>query len=525
MTSTVSPYSTALELQRPKPTYVKSKDDQERVSVYNTYEDIFNNVKEAFAVKLRSPDGEEIGQRFVPAARTIIEATNRYLAKSPELVMSVPADVTMADQDLELFSAYLEKQWKREEVGVKFASIKRWMLIRGDALLHLSADPSKEEGSRIRVTELDPSTYFPIHDNIDPERVNGAYIVTIVLDDGGEEIAQRIEYRKIRTAEDAAAFPGSVLGGIFYRRMYFEKDGWDDRAPEFTAEDLTAVDTPAWAAAPAGTPDPATGYALPSQITSIPVYHFRNNRRGTEPFGLSELQGIETILAGLTQTLTDEDLAMALAGIGVYVTDSGSPKDEQGNEQDWVIAPASVLELERDTKFARVEGVTTLEPMIQHTEQLNAAARETSGTPDVAIGRVDVQVVESGVALAISMAPIISKNQEKEEELKSKMDQFLYDLVNMWLPAYEAAGGNGVVVEIHFADPLPVNRKDVVSEVTELVKNKVIPIRFALQILKDKLGYDIDPEKMAAEVQAEQAAALDAAGARLDAEAGGGAIA
>lgn len=520
MPSTVSPYSTALELKRPRPSWVPGKEDADRVTVYYTYEDIFNNVKDAFKQLLRDAAGEEAFRRLVPAARSIVEATNRYLAKDPQIVSTVPSTVTLAEEAQAEFMEFLRNLWAREEMATKFLSMKRWMLVRGDSLFHITADPGKAEGSRISILELEPDHYFPTHDTIDPSKVIGAYVVTIVLaDDGEEQIAQRIEYQKVRTPEDSARFNGAPVGTIFYRVGFFEPDAWDDREPEFSEADLKPVPVPDWAVPAEGVPDYIAGYTLPSEITTIPLYHYRNARTGNEPFGRSELQGIETLLAGITQTMSDEELAVSLTGLGVYATDSGRPRDDSGAEAEWIIAPATVIELEDGRTFNRVEGIDDLKPMLQHTDALSGQARETTATPDVAVGRVDVQTAESGIALAISMAPIIAKNAEKEEELRGKTDQLLYDLTNMWVPAYEGRPATGLVVTIEFGSPLPVNEDAVVANVSTLVEKKVIPVRFALQLLKDKLGWDIDPAALSGELVAEQSAALDAAAARIDAEA------
>lgn len=518
----VSPYATALDLGRPKPNWVPRPEDADRVQSYFTYEDVFHNVKDAFAVVLRDAAGEEAYRRYVPAARTIIEATNRYLCKGMTYVSTVPTDVTLSDEDVAATMQLLTSTFKREEFTAKFLSMKRWMLIKGDSLLHVTADPLKPQGSRLRITELPPEFYFPIHHPIDTERVIGCYITSLVEDDEGEEIAQRIEYRRVLTEEDASTY-GVPVGSIWYRVQYFEPDGWDDRAP-LTEEDLAPVDAPAWAATPEGSAqDPLAGYALPATITAIPVYHFRNNRRGTAPFGTSELQGVETLVAGVHQAITDTDLAVALTGIGVYATDSGKPRDSQGNETEWVIAPASVVELEAGKSFKRVEGVGRdgVEAMHAHSDKLQTEARQATATPDIAVGRVDVSVASSGVALAIEMAPIISKNEEKEEEISSKLDQLLYDLLNGWFPAYEQHNAGGLVVNVVFGDPLPVNREAVVTEVTELVTAKVISAQFAMKVLKDKLGYEIDPQQMLREIAQEAQALLDADGAQLDAAAQG----
>lgn len=511
-----SPYATALALNHAAPTYVPDQDDKDRVQAYQTYEDIYWNVPEAFAVILRDPDGEEVSRRYVPGARTIIEGTNRYLAKNPQWVGTIPADVTLSPEDQTATMQMLQALFKREEFGSKFMSMKRWMLIRGDAILHVSADPSKEEGKRLRITELSAESYFPIMDRVDPERRVGCYLVTIVRDDDDEEIVQRIEYRRIMNADESSEF-GTPVGGIFYRIGYFESEGWDDRWP-LTDQDLEPVNPPSWAAPAEGQPDPLAGYPLPAEITAIPVYHFRNRATGGKVFGVSELQGVETLLGGQTQVVTDQDVAVALQGIGVYWTDSGKPRDENGDETDWVISPATMLELTAGSRVGRVDGANDINSMLAHTEALGTHAREATGTPDVAVGRVDVKVAESGIALAIQFAPITAKNAESEEEVGTKLDQMVYDLLNMWLPAYEGWSPNGLVVTVHFDDPLPVNREAIVKEVSDLVTAKVISKRFAAQVVKDKLGYDIVPEDMVAEVAAEDAAALDAAAARMGTE-------
>lgn len=508
--ATVSPYSTALKLGHEKPSHIKNPDDIERVTAYWTYTDIFRNIEDAFALVMRDDEGDEISRRFIPSARTIIEATNRYFAVDPVITpnpLIVAPDGSTVEAD-DVTKLQLMKLWNdfaiREEFFAKYMSLKRWTLVRADGILHLMADDTKPEGQRLRIVELDPATYFTIKDPLDAERVVGVYIVTIVDDDAGDPIAQRQSYLKL---ED---------GKIQTRLEFFETDGWDDRPP-LSGEDLKPLNPPQRFSESAL----LAGFVLPDPITSIPVYHFRNNRAGTEPFGVSEIQGIETLLAGIHQTATDQDVTIALAGIGVYVTTSGKPKNADGTEAEWVIAPASIIELESvEDKFERVKGVDSVQPLLDHSGYLAAQARETTGTPDVAIGKVDVQVAQSGIALAIQFSPILSKNQEKEVEFKNKTDQLLYDVVTMWFPAFESFQANGITLGITFGDPLPVNRKEVLEEVVTMVKEKLVSIEFGQQILREKLGYDI-PTDMLQRIVAEQEQLLDATGARISEEASG----
>ena len=501
----LSPYQTALDLKRPSPDWIVNVLDKQRVQAYNTYWDIYVNVKDAFSVILREDDGNEKSRRFVPAARTIIEATNRYLAKNPILTPMplatnpdgepIDADEALTAQLMKLINDFM----KREEFFSKFASMKRWMLIRGDGLFHLTADDQKPEGQRLRLVELDPATYFTIPDPLDVEKVVGAYIVNLVQDDEGEIIAQRQSYTKTEN--------GTVLTQL----AFFERDKWDDRYP-MTSEDLSPVEPPERFAALANL---LAGFELPSPITTIPVYHYRNRRLGGLPFGLSELQGIETLLAGITQTATDEDIAVGLVGIGLYVTTSGAPTNDAGEEEEWEIAPASVLELENvDDKFERVQGVTTVAPLLDHLGMLQRQAQETSGTPDVAVGRVDVSVAESGIALAMQMAPILGKNEETERELKGKTEQMLYDLINMWLPAYEGFTPNGVELSMTFDDPLPKDRPAILKEILDMVAAKIISLAYAQELIKERLGFDI-PADVLNQMAKENQTLLDSVGGRI----------
>lgn len=513
----VSPYATALTLDPKALAHVTNPEDSERVRAYSAYEDIWNNVPTAFAALLRAED-DPLARRYVPAVREIIEATNRYLAIGMETVWTPLPGVTVTDEQMADWRARLAAFWAREEVAIKFMSSKRWILIKGDGLLHLTADPSKPEGSRVRLTEVEPEQYFPIWDPADGERTKGCYLVSIVQDDKDEDIVQRIEYRRISTEEDADKF-SVPLGSIFYRLGFFEPDGWDDRDPD---GELKPVVPPSWAV-PTGDvqADPFIGFALPPQITSVPVYHTRNRRRGGKAgrFGTSEIQGLESVFAGIIQNTTDEDLAVALSGLGVYATDSGKSRDESGAEIPWEIGPASVAELEKDGKFFRVPGITSVQPMQDHINYLTSSARGANAAPAVAAGRVDSAVNLSGVALRIQFMPTLAANTEREEELGSVWTHLLYDLLNMWFPAYEGWNPLPLQPSVEFGDPLPPDRVAIITEVTTLLTSGVVTKEWAAGYLAEKLGYEF-PSDMVEQAAAEQQAALDAEGARIAAEAG-----
>jgi len=548
-----SVYETVAMFGRPFPTHVseKAKDDRDRLRAYDTYTELFQNNPEAFTAVLKLDSGNELFRRLIASSRTIIEASNRYFGRGLSWVVE-PADPTSAAAPggvggegaaastpdggaaaADATSALLGPQGsltqllRREEFGARYMSMKRWSLVRGDGMFHITADPTKEEGQRISITELHPGAYFPIYDPANAERVVGCYIVNIVKDDEDEDMVARLEYRRILTQEDVANPSLAGNGGlktVFAKLTFWELDGWDERYLE--QADLKPVAAPARFSAAAADPASSTallmaGTALPSTITALPVYHFRNNRRGGSVFGVSELQGIETMITGVNQTVSDQELAVALQGLGLYWTDSGQAKDTDGNAIPYKISPGSMLSLEEGGKIGRLSGVDSVSPSMQHAKFLQDSMQEATGTPAVAIGRPNNTSAESGVALAIEMSPVVSKGEEKEEEHLGRLTQMLFDLLTGWMPAYEGYTDDGTRVIPVFDDPVPVDRAAVVTEVTSLVTGKIISARTARDVVAERLGYqfsDDEDARLAGEAQA----ALDLEGARLDAAVGAG---
>lgn len=516
--ATASPYDTATQLKAAVPAHVTDPDDILRIRSYVTYTNIWDNLPDAFKALLREGD-DPLARRYVPTVREIIEATNRYLAQDMETVWTPIPGATVDQNAMDEWNARFSAFWAREEVGIKFLSSKRWMLIKGDTVIHITADPSKPEGERIRITEVEADQYFPIFDPADSERILGCYLASVVLNDDGDEIIQRIEYRKVSTLEQSAELNNTPVGSIFYRLGFFEPDGWDDRDPD---NELKPVDAPEWSAVAEGAPDPFAGIALDSRITAIPVYHIRNKRRGGKVgrFGVSEIQGLETVFAGIIQNMSDEDLTVAMDGIGVYWTTSGKSRDKDGNEVPWVVGPGSIAELEPDGALGRVEGVGSVQPYQDHMNALAGAARGANAVPLVASGNVPTDVALSGVALRLHFMPTLAANAEREAEMSSKWTHILYGLLNMWFPVYEGWNPLPLQPSVEFGDPLPPDRAAIIAEVTALLSPvQIVSKEWAAGYLAEKLGYDF-PKDMLAKAAAEAQAALDAEAAQIAANAG-----
>lgn len=516
MAPSTNKYNSVVDLlQRPLPGWIKHADDQYRVGAYDGYDDMYSNVPRTFEIIMR---GEEDNPIYVPSAARIVEATNRYLGKDWRwTVRSLAADAEAAtatdtsgagpaEAARLALQAALENLFRREAMLSKFASLKRSMLKRGDGLLHITIDESKPTGARISISEINPRNYFAIPDPVDIEKTIGVYLVNLITV-GTTQIARRIEYRRILDADQASEF-GVPIGQVYTRMTFWEPGGWDDRFPD--SGDLKPQPIPEVYAANVGLAPLLQGMPLPTTVSTIPVYLFRNKRSGGEPYGTSQIAGIETLIAGINQGASDEDITLALQGLGVYATTSQRPVDDDGNEVEWVISPATVLELKSvNDKFERVAGLTNMQPFQEHLNYLGTKLDEGTGLSPVAVGTVDASAASSGVALRLEMAPILAQNEEKELELLDGLDHMLHDLVFQWFPADGVAAPDPTDTTItnSFADPLPIDRAAVIKEITDLKTAGLISAEFAVDYLSKKLGFQF-PADMLSQIStaADQAA-------------------
>jgi hypothetical protein len=129
-----------------------------------------------------------------------------------------------------------------------------------------------------------------------------------------------------------------------------------------------------------------------------------------------------------------------------------------------------------------------------------------ASVPDIAAGKVDVAIAESGISLRLQLAPILAANAEREQNMIGVYDQMFFDLTRMWLPAYESITTDATVTAI-VDDPLPKNRAEQIKEITDLVTAKILSVEEGRQELI-KLGYEIDASTEG--LIAEQAAVAEA---------------
>lgn len=497
MAEVFTPYSTVAALGGVKPTWIPDELDQQRIMSYITYEEIYWNYPGVFKLTQRGTNALPL---YVPSGRAIVEATNRYTAPDFGVVCAGPNGVTPDSTAANLsLTAFL----RREGFIGQFNGGKRYGIIRGDWVWHITADPSKAAGSRISVTSIDPGMYFPITDEEDVDKIIGVHLVDAITTKAGPRI-RRLTYRKVPNA--------SGVNTITVEDAIFKVDEWD--GPTARPETIIQAVT-----------------ALPPEITSIPVYHIKNTLSPGDPFGSSELRGLEGLMAGLNQTMSDEDLALALDGIGVYATDASQPVDPVTKKAtSWQMGPGRVVHHD-GTVFARVQGVNGLgDSYGAHYDRIWAAMKQAASTPDIALGAVDVAVAASGVALALQLGPMLSKAGEKNGLILDTHNQMFYDWLNMWEPAYEDNSYDDTTISCTVGSAVPVDRVQRFAELDDMLDRGVIDTTYYRSEVA-KLGY-VFPDDIGAKADAEFASrSASAAGVapgsgtfndRLNAETGNG---
>jgi len=466
MTSPVAfgPYSSTAKYTPEKPSWVPAS-HQDRIAAYQLYREIYwSHLSGGYKLLNRGLDQED-DPVYVPSSRIIVDTLNRYVA--PKLTFSVQLGTGNENTALAATDAFT-KLFARERFASRYAANKREGMITGDWGWHLVADPAKPQGQRLSLLPVKPDSYFPVYED---EMVPGGdpdKLVMVLLAEQvqvGDETQVRVQRYQRLAGEDGTT--AQILSSL----EMWKPDEWFLWRYDDDAKDPVEVLSP---------PTP-----LPPQITAFPVYHVPNRPESGAVFGTSPMRGLEVLQAALNQSATDEDLALALIGLGVYATDeAGSPRDRDGNAVPWFIYPGAVIENAKGLRM--VEGVRGLDPYNQHIGRFEGYMADASGATDAARGRIEVQEAESGIALQLRLAPTLSLAEEQDAIVLDVHRQMFYDLVQMWFPAFEQLNFTDVTVQPILGDKLPVNRKAEVEMVGALVLGGILSAASARQYLAKK---------------------------------------
>ncbi len=484
------PYSSAQRLLPGYPAWINDEQEAKRVASYQLYEDIYWTVPDTFKLIQRGSDADPI---YIPSGRIIVETLHRYMANHMRLVV----DPEFGDDNQKLLATQVMTDFvRRERVYSKFTSNKRYGIMRGDWAFHLYADPDRPEGSRISFFTIDPGSLFPIYNEDNLDEIVGWHIVEQFLAEDGKPYIKRLTYRK----ETGVGGPSSIT----VEDAVFEVDAWG--GPMMVEEKRVRQLRP-----------PTT---LPQPIDQLPIYHIPNFDEPGNLWGSSELRGIERIMASVNQSISDEELILAMEGLGCYSTDAAPPIDEEtGEDIPWNLGPGRVVEVPAGSFFNRVSGVHSVIPYQDHLKYLDNSLDLSMGMTAAAKGRTSVDVAESGVALLIELGPMLSRVEEKEQVVTDKVTNMTFDLAK-WFVAYEGTAFNSLMEVTRwspvYGDKIPVNKPKQVEQVIKMATTTppILPLNHAWNALR-KIGIELASNEELLQATLEQQAAL--AGAEADA--------
>jgi len=499
---TRTPYASAMPYVQPENVekWVSSEYDQQRLAAYNLYDDLYENSPSVLNMMIR---GTNEDPKLLPTAKRLVNTMARYVGRGWGYTVSMPPELIQPGDDQptqdELIAANLaavqamDNLFVRENLLAEFeAGIRPW-LRRGDWVWYISADPEKEQGSRISVEPIDPRTYFPVMDDPnDLGRVTGCRIVEQITLEGEDETFVKVQ-EWLKPSSDSYDL-GETGEYISYSNVVYELEGWDTEEAKIkeVRQDAIALDG----------------------ITQLPLYLIQNNKETANPFGHSDLAGVENVLVGINQAASDQDEALAMAGQGMYVTDSGAPIDPVTKRAvAWILGAKRVIQVGQGKKFERIEGVKSIEPSKTHIEMMEERAYGTVGVNDVALGTTQGQF--SGVALGIKMSPAFDEADAKDRAINGVWNHILYDL-RQWFSQYESVNMDGIVFR-SATDPslrMPFDRDARFQELLELKNTGIIDDDYFRDQLRTVFGYDIPLNAVSDAADPE----ADRANAELDAE-------
>lgn len=463
-------------------------EDLARVQSYDVYEAIYWTAPESYQITMRGQEGQPI---YVPSGRQIVDVAHQYMAPGFNVVEDPEFGTDAQRSDAKkLFAGFAA----RERFYSKFSANKLVGIMRADWLWHIMADPDKPSGARISAFTLHPGSYFPEYLDDDVETIIAVNITEPTLSSDGKPAVNVLRYEK----ETGESGPSPIIASS----TQFESEAWGQPGTDMDMKAIRSLVEP---------------QVLPAPIDSIPVYHIPNYYDPDFGWGSSEMRGIERLMRGINQAITDEELALVLEGLGVYVTDAGAPLDEDGEETAWTIAPGRVVELPGGKTFGRVAGVGSVDPYMAHLSYLHKMIDQTVGANDITKGSVDVSVAESGIALALRMAPILTRMGEKELVITDVMTQMLYDLRKWFISFENLAGVEDIRWVPRYSEKLPVNKAQSFTEIMAMVTATppIISPEEARRMLT-KLGYTFSDEaQLTGEIMRTQQETLDAEAARI----------
>lgn len=463
-----------------KPPIWWPEEERQRIQAYEKYDQMYWNDPTQYAIRVL----ENEQPIYVPNARVIVDTTAQYLLKGLQIVAQAdsPTATPMTSGDAKRDAQAndkspaqrsLESFLKRERFMSKWHINKQSGVARGDSAFHITADPTKPEGERVSLDTLHPGMVWKVPDEDDSDKIVRIHIVDQFTKPDSYGV-DKVYIRKLTYEKLIVSGQRRIRREEALYELEGDKGFWYGPTPKKVKQILPSA-------------------LLPVQITQFPVYWFNNIDWESQLYGSSELRGLEFLEWAVSQGTTDTQMALALEGLGVYATDGGRPVDDKGNEVNWEIEPGGVMEVPSGSYFRRVEGVGSITPMMDQLSYLEKKMFGAAGLTDVALGQVDIQTAQSGIALAIKFMPTLARIEHRDVAGVEILQQMWHDL-RFWFEAYDPTAQIPEVDILIAKSKLPPNRTETLNELNNMYDRQIISRKYYRERAAE-LGYLIPADE------------------------------
>src|ERR1700744_6172519 len=291
---------------------------------------------------------------YSPNPRIVVDTISHYLMKGLTVKVEDPDKNKQENNDL---CDFLD----REMFYPRFHTAKHGGCIHGDFVFHLTADPGKPAGKRVSLSSVHPGKVVRKFEDDDGEKITEAWICEPYVDPNNKAVAleRRLHYWYVegdtKTKSDAPEEP--VPPDLELAQAGEMRYVWSE-------EEILVNNNTLWEDEEEVYQTLLAPEQLPDEINHIPIFWFKNIPMDGQPFGSSDLRGLERVFRGVSQQVTDLNVAMALDGLGRYTTDAPPPSNPDGSDGTWTIEPGQVQQVPNGNFFKRVEGVGSVKPML-----------------------------------------------------------------------------------------------------------------------------------------------------------------
>jgi hypothetical protein len=367
------------------------------------------------------------------------------------------------------------RDWaKAQRWGLKLIEGERNAISLGDTVFIIGFDGLKR---RVTVTTLNPGFYFPILSDDPtseyPTKVHLAWELPPDPDNPGLVKIRRITYELVDDPIDLPTHSYSYAPDVRTRTRCLMSDGvWTIDATNQTVDDLTEAKVK-WSK----NSDGVVVRSLDIGVDFIPVVHLPNTVAEEDHYGRSSLAEVLQILDDIAAADTDLNAASATTGTPPLALGGSQPT---GDIKTY--GPGTVFET-GDGSMTVLDTSNALDALLKYIRGLLERLAINARVAEAALGRVNAAQVPSGIALALSFAPMEQLVREMRQVRDDKYPLLLKFVARFAMETGLLPDGDIPEINLTFGSFLPTDRSTIVDEVVALFTANAISTRTAVMML------------------------------------------